>query len=94
MNFYGWSLLGQRSLGEFFYYNLSAGAQVMGFTDVIFCPLLVNDLAELLLEMLEKDLHGIYHVVSREHQSKYSFGVMLARRFGLDEKPDHAGLGQ
>jgi dTDP-4-dehydrorhamnose reductase len=86
VNFYGWSLLGQRSLGELFYYNLSAERKMMGFTDVFFCPLLVNDLAEILVEMLEKDLHGLYHVFSSEHQSKYNFGVMLARRFGLDEK--------
>ena len=86
VNFYGWSLLGQRSLGELFFYNLSAGRKMMGFTDVFFCPLLVNDLAEILVEMLDKDLHGLYHVFSSEHQSKYSFGVMLARRFGLDER--------
>jgi dTDP-4-dehydrorhamnose reductase len=30
----------------------------MGFTDVFFCPLLVNDLAQVLLKMLEKDLSG------------------------------------
>ena len=34
--------------------------------------------------MLEKNLGGIYHVLSREHQSKYAFGVALARRFDLD----------
>jgi len=34
--------------------------------------------------MLEKNLDGVYHVLSREHQSKYAFGVALARRFGLD----------
>ncbi len=27
----------------------------MGFTDVIFCPLLANDLAQILLEMLEQE---------------------------------------
>ena len=56
-----------------------------GFTDVLFCPLVANQLGEILLEMLEKGLSGVYHVLSSEHQSKYAFGVALARRFGLDE---------
>jgi dTDP-4-dehydrorhamnose reductase len=84
VNLFGWSLTGKRSLAEFFFYNLTAKKQVMGFTDVYFCPLLVNDLAEILTSMLEKKLQGLYHVVSRAPASKYEFGVMLARRFGLD----------
>jgi len=85
VNFYGWSLLGKRSLAEFFFYSLSAGKRVNGFTDVVFCPLVVNDLADMLIEMLRKDLRGLYHVFSREAQSKYAFGVAIARSFGLDE---------
>jgi len=84
VNFYGWSLSGKRSLAEYFYTSLSEGRSVRGFTDVLFCPLLANHLGNLLIEMLEKNLGGIYHVLSREHQSKYAFGVALARRFGLD----------
>jgi dTDP-4-dehydrorhamnose reductase len=83
--FYGWSLSGKRSLAEFFVNHLTAGQQVKGFTDIIFCPLLVNDLAAVLMEMLAKELHGLYHVVSRECLSKYAFGVSVARQFGLDE---------
>lgn len=84
VNFYGWSLSGQRSLAEFFINSLKAGRPVMGFTDVYFCPLMVNDLARILLAMLEKRLSGLYHVFSRDSLSKYDFGVLLARRFGLD----------
>jgi dTDP-4-dehydrorhamnose reductase len=86
VNFYGWSLNGTRSLAEFFYRNLSVGKNVKGFTDIFFCPLLVNHLAELLLKMVEKDLKGLYHVVSAEHLSKYEFGCRIARLFDLDEK--------
>jgi len=83
VNFYGWSLGGRRSLGEFFVNNLSAGNNVNGFTDVIFCPMWVNHLAQTLIAMLEKDLHGLYHVVGSQAMSKYQFGVEVAKRFGL-----------
>ncbi|HEY9075506.1 MAG TPA: SDR family oxidoreductase [Anaerolineaceae bacterium] len=84
VNFYGWSLTGQRSLAEWFINNLKAGRRVTGFTDVFFGPLQVNLLVEILLKMLARGLSGIYHVVSSETLSKYDFGVRLAERFGLN----------
>jgi len=85
VNFFGWSLGGRRSLGEFFVNNLSEGKNVSGFTDVIFCPMWVNHLAQTLIAMLEKDLHGLYHVVGAQPMNKYQFGVEVARKFGLRE---------
>ena len=85
VNFYGWSLGERRSLGEFFVTNLNEGKNVNGFTDVVFCPMLVNNTARLLLEMLQKDLSGLYNVVGAQPISKYRFGVEIARTFGLRE---------
>ena len=84
VNLFGWSISGNRSLGEFFVNNLSAGKRVMGFTDIVFCPLLANHLAQILIKMLENDLSGLYHVVSRECLSKYTFGLRVADKFGLN----------
>ena len=78
VNFYGWSLRGQ-----FFYNSLTAGQGVRGFTDSIFLPV-VNDLADLLLEMLGRGLSGLYHTVSCGRISKYAVGVAIANRFSLD----------
>lgn len=85
VNLFGWSLSGDRSLAEFFFNHLSQGNRVMGFTDVYFCPLLANHMADILVDMLESNLSGIYHVVCPESLTKYDFGVRLAQRFGLDE---------
>lgn len=85
VNFFGWSLDGRRNLGEFFVSNLSEGTRVKGFTDVVFCPMLVNHTARILLEMLSKGLHGLYHVVGSQPLTKYQFGLEIARRFGLRE---------
>lgn len=85
VNLFGWSLGGSRSLAEWFLSNLREKKQVMGFTDVLFCPLLANDLAQVLLKMLEKDLSGLYHAVGGRCLSKYEFGMALAHRFGFDQ---------
>lgn len=82
--FFGWSILGERSLSEFFFNNLRYGERVKGFTDTYFSPLYAEDLAAVLLEMLAAGLNGIYHVVSPESLSKYDFGVRVAKRFGFD----------
>jgi dTDP-4-dehydrorhamnose reductase len=85
VNFYGWSLSGKRSLAEFFINNLTKGKNVNGFTDVTFCPMFVDQLGNVLLAMLGRGLHGLYHVVGPQAMSKYQFGVEIARKFGLKE---------
>jgi len=86
VNFYGWSLTGQRSLAEWFFFNLRAGHSVPGFTDLVYCPMLTNDLVDLLYRMLAGGLTGLYHVFSSGSLSKYEFGVALARTCGLNER--------
>jgi len=83
VNFYGWSLSGRRSLAEFFHHNLTHQKSMSGFTDVKFCPMLVNDTARILIKMLQKNMSGLYHLVGPQAMSKYQFGVEIARRFGL-----------
>lgn len=86
VNFYGWSLSGRRSLSEFFYNNLRDGLTVSGFSDVLFTPLYVGDLADFLWKLAAADASGLIHVFSSQTISKYQFGCMIARRFGLNEK--------
>jgi len=83
-NFFGWSVSGNRSLAEFFYNNLSKRQAVNGYTARIFSPLLATDLAVIMLELLEMNSRGVYHVGSSDHLSKKDFGVAIANRFGLD----------
>lgn len=85
VNFYGWSLGGRRSLAEFFINNLTSNKSMSGFTDVIFCPMLVNDTARMLVKMVKRGLSGLYHVVGPQAMSKYQFGVEIARKFSLRE---------
>ncbi len=84
VNIFGWSKTGERSLAEFFFYNLRDQKRVNGFTDVFFCPMLANDLAGVLIAMLERGLSGLFHVVGSVCANKYDFGVAVAEKFGLD----------
>lgn len=86
VNFYGFSLSGTRSLAEFFLENLTTGKMVNGFVDAMFCPLYVMDLVDMIFQMIDKKLSGLYHVVSPESLSKYTFGLRIADKFGLDKE--------
>jgi dTDP-4-dehydrorhamnose reductase len=84
VNFYGWSITGKRSLAEWFAYSLAEGKQVKGFTDIEFCPMMVLDLVDTLVEAAEKDFKGLYHCVGPQAMSKYDFGLAIANQFGFD----------
>jgi len=84
VNFYGYSQSGNRSIAEFFLNNLLAGNTMNGFTDVIFSPLYVRDLGEIIYQMVNLELSGLFHVVSPESISKYDFGVKIAGKFGAN----------
>ncbi len=86
VNIYGWNAQEKRSLAEWILGLLTAGKQVPGFTDVYFTPMLVNDLAEVLLAMLDEGMSGLYHVVGSERISKYEFARCVARTFGFDPR--------
>lgn len=84
-NLYGWSVLSKESLAEWILGRLRRSERVPGFQDVIFSPLLVDDLVDTLLEMIARGLQGVYHVAARDAVSKYNFACGLARQFGLDQ---------
>lgn len=86
INIYGWNALPKNSLAEWMLGKFEADESFPGFADVYFCPMLVNDLSDILLTMLDKKLTGVFHVCGSERISKYEFGVKVARAFGLDEK--------
>jgi dTDP-4-dehydrorhamnose reductase len=85
-NIYGWNIQRKLSLAEWIISRLEAGEAVSGFHDVIFTPILVNDLSEIILDMMERRLEGLYHVAGSQSCSKYEFARCLANVFGLDEE--------
>ena len=83
-NIYGWNMQPKLSLAEWMLGRLESGLETPGFSDVVFCPILVNDLGDAILEMIEKGLTGLYHVAGSEACSKLDFAMEVARVFGRD----------
>lgn len=81
---YGWSVTKNMSLAEWVLARLELGEIVPGFHDVIFSPILVNDLNEIIFDMIERKLEGVYHVTGSKAVTKYEFARRIARTFGFD----------
>jgi len=85
-NIYGWNAEQKMSLAEWMLDKLETNQPVPGFYDIIFTPILVNDLSEIILDMLELGLKGIYHVAGSQPCSKYEFALQLAGVFDFDKE--------
>jgi dTDP-4-dehydrorhamnose reductase len=86
VNIYGWNAQDKESLAEWALGRIEKGESVPGFIDVFFSPLLVNDLAPVLFDLLQHDMSGLYHVTGSERISKFEFARKVAATFGFDPK--------
>lgn len=82
--FYGWGGEHKPGLLDWILGELEQGREIPGFADVVFCPIAVDDVATALLDLLERNGSGKYHVVGSETITKYEFARRVARRFGYD----------
>ncbi|HZQ91046.1 MAG TPA: SDR family oxidoreductase [Terriglobales bacterium] len=72
------------NLAELVFRRLGQGSAMTGYADVIFTPLPVWTLSEIMLCAIGRSLAGIWHVASADACSKYEFCRRLARQFGFD----------
>lgn len=83
-NLFGWNAQDKTSLAEWIVRELEGGRRIKGFNDVIFAPLLVNDLAAVLLDLMAGGQAGLFHAAAPAPMSKYEFARATAAAFGLD----------
>ncbi|HLE56293.1 MAG TPA: SDR family oxidoreductase, partial [Rhodothermia bacterium] len=81
-NFIGVSQSRTVGLADWITFRLESGERIPGFTDVIFAPLLANELSRLVLAAIDCGLKGLYHANARDAWSKYDFARRLAAALG------------
>lgn len=83
VNFFG-SSKKKDSLFDFFYSRMKAGVEAFAYDDVFFTPIYAAETARLILELANKSLTGIYHVVGNQRISKFEFAELISSVFRLD----------
>lgn len=82
-NFYG-----NNSDGKFLFNwvvkNLQQKNPITGFHDVIFNPLEIENLSEMIIELCHSDFFGTIHLSSDNPMSKYEFATTIARKLNYD----------
>lgn len=91
-NIYGFNVQDKNSFGEWIYKALQRGESLNMFTDIDFSPILVNELAEVIVKLFGEDFHGLYHVCASGAISKYEFGKYLQSVFSLPDGKIHKAV--
>jgi dTDP-4-dehydrorhamnose reductase len=65
--------------------KLSAHEEVQIVEDQYISPTLNTNLARMVLEIVEKELKGVYHIAGGTRISRYDFSIKLAEVFDLDK---------
>jgi dTDP-4-dehydrorhamnose reductase len=65
--------------------KLSKNEKIKIVTDQFNNPTLVDNLSLCILEMVKKDVFGVYHIAGSEYLSRYEFAVKVAESFNLDK---------
>jgi dTDP-4-dehydrorhamnose reductase len=83
-NFFGKSLTPRRkSFTDWLYEELSAEKKIYVFEDVLFSPLSMHRLCEVIEQLLESNLNGIYNLGTLNGFSKADFAFQFAEILGL-----------
>jgi dTDP-4-dehydrorhamnose reductase len=64
--------------------SLRGGKQISVVNDHFNSPTLADNLAEILLEIIKKDLKGVYHTAGSERINRFDFTLKIAETFDLD----------
>ncbi len=91
-NFFGWGTSYRKSFSDIIIEGLRAKKQLVLFEDVFYTPILVENLAFAVHDLIDQQVHGIINIVGDERISKYQFGIKIAEKFGLDCKLINRGL--
>jgi dTDP-4-dehydrorhamnose reductase len=81
-NFYGWGHK-KPSFSDWIIQSYRSGKPFTLFDDVVFSPLNMADLSDLIKKAFDKKLNGVYNAGSSDSCSKQQFGFEIAKALGL-----------
>ena len=80
-NFYGWGTSLKPSFSDWVLKGLEKSLELPMFSDVFFTPILINDLADSMAELIARRKRGTLHVAGSERLSKHEFALQMAKEF-------------
>lgn len=84
-NFYGYNSTG-KFLFNWILDNLKNKIKFTAFSNVIFNPLEINNLSQMILELLHSNYYGLLHLSTDKMMSKFEFAKIVANSLNYNEK--------
>jgi dTDP-4-dehydrorhamnose reductase len=78
--------LGKEPFALWLVRKLKNGEEVKAVIDQYNNPTLVDNLAEMLLTLCEKDKVGLFHITGKTNLNRYEFSIKIAETFGLNKE--------
>jgi dTDP-4-dehydrorhamnose reductase len=85
-NFFGWGTSKRASFSDWILNSLKLGRELTMFNDVFFTPILINQLADVIFKLIEREASGLFHVAGAERISKFDFAMRLSEVFGYSSE--------
>lgn len=82
---YGWAYTNKLNFATWIINSLTKGKDIKIVTDQYVSPTLNINLAEMLLEIAESEITGLFHAAGATRISRYTFAQKLAEIFDLDQ---------
>lgn len=83
-NIFGWSKAEKLSFAEWILKSLVEREQIRMFTDVMYSPIHVSHLSDIIIQVIHNDICGLYHAGGGTSLSKHAFALQMADVFSLD----------
>ncbi len=91
-NFFGPSTVSNReSLSDFIINNLNNKIPITLFRDIKFSPLHMQTIINIMFDMLEKGVYGVYNLGCKNGMTKADFGLKIAEHLGMET--NHISIG-
>lgn len=76
---------GKPSFAEWVLRQVLEGREVRAFADLYSTPTYVESLAQLIVEVLERGVTGLWHWAGTDRVSRYEWALLIARRLGRED---------
>lgn len=83
-NIYGVNIQDKESFGEWIVSSLQENQKIRMFTDIVFSPILVNELAQIMDLCIVNEVEGVFNACGTGAISKYDFGVLVKKIFEIE----------
>lgn len=82
---YGWSNVQKKTFESTVIEKLQNAQECMAAVDQITCPTLIDDSANAIHLLFEKDFSGLIHCSGSEAVSRHEFAIKVAKKYSLDQ---------